>query len=63
MQAQYMTSEPGSLANDAEREQLIREKAYQLWQVDGAPEGKSDHHWHRAGTLLEADGDDVGGGS
>jgi hypothetical protein len=38
---------------DAEREARIREWAYQLWQEDGAPEGRADEYWHRARTLLE----------
>jgi hypothetical protein len=38
---------------DAEGEQPIRERAYQLWQADGAPEGKADEYWHRARELIE----------
>jgi hypothetical protein len=37
----------------AQREQRIRERAYQLWQEDGAPEGRADEYWHRAQKLLE----------
>ena len=37
---------------DAEHEKRIREKAYQLWQADGAPEGKADHYWHLARELI-----------
>jgi hypothetical protein len=33
-------------------EHQIREKAYQLWEADGAPEGKSDHYWQLARKLL-----------
>ncbi len=44
---------PDTVKTDAEREQRIREIAYQLWQADGAPEGKSDHYWQRARELLE----------
>jgi hypothetical protein len=33
-------------------EHKIREKAYQLWQADGAPEGKADHYWHLARKLF-----------
>ena len=42
-------------ATDTEGEQHIRERAYQLWQADGAPEGKADEYWHRARELLEGD--------
>jgi Protein of unknown function (DUF2934) len=38
-----------------ENEHLIREKAYQLWQADGAPEGKADHYWHLARKLISED--------
>lgn len=38
---------------DNDQEQRIREKAYQLWQEDGAPEGKADEYWHRARALIE----------
>jgi hypothetical protein len=31
----------------------IREKAYQLWQLDGAPDGKADQYWHLARELIE----------
>lgn len=31
-----------------DREQLIRERAYQLWEADGATEGRADAYWHRA---------------
>jgi hypothetical protein len=50
-----------SLQTDAERDQWVREKAYQLWQADGAPEGKSDHYWHRARELLETETGDAHG--
>ena len=37
---------------NVENERLIRDKAYQLWQADGGPEGKADHYWHLAGKLI-----------
>jgi hypothetical protein len=51
-----MTSEPtiDDQAN-ANGEQRIREKAYQLWQLDGAPEGKAEQYWHLARELIEAE--------
>lgn len=42
---------------DTGGEQRIREKAYELWQADGAPEGNSDHYWHRACEILETEFD------
>ncbi|WP_205518772.1 DUF2934 domain-containing protein [Pseudotabrizicola algicola] len=30
------------------REDLIRERAYALWEADGRPEGKAMQHWERA---------------
>ena len=45
---------PERIAN-AEREQRIRKKAYQLWEADGSPEGKADEYWHRARQLIEND--------
>jgi hypothetical protein len=42
-------------ATGAEGEQRIRERAYQLWLADGAPEGKADEYWHRARELIEGE--------
>lgn len=44
--------QPEHIAN-AERELRIREKAYQLWETDGSPEGKADEYWHRARQIVE----------
>jgi hypothetical protein len=35
------------MANELE-EQRIRERAYELWQQDGAPEGRADEYWEKA---------------
>jgi len=35
----------------------IRILAYELWERDGAPEGKSDDYWHAAVQLLSEEGD------
>jgi hypothetical protein len=43
---------PQHIAN-AERELRVREKAYELWEADGSPEGKSDEYWHRARQIIE----------
>lgn len=29
-------------------EQRIRERAYQIWEEEGQPEGKEAEHWRRA---------------
>lgn len=34
--------------SDEDRAQRIRERAYQLWEVDGCPEGRDREHWLRA---------------
>ena len=48
-----MTNGPtGEDQTKLENERLIREKAYQLWQADGAPEGRADHYWHLARKLI-----------
>jgi hypothetical protein len=37
---------------DKETEQLIRERAYVLWENDGRPEGCADEYWRRAETEI-----------
>ncbi|HYC02093.1 MAG TPA: DUF2934 domain-containing protein [Azospirillaceae bacterium] len=32
----------------AEDEQRIRERAYEIWEREGRPEGRGDEHWARA---------------
>lgn len=50
--ASEATSDHRASADD---EQRIREKAYELWQTDGAPEGKADEYWHRAREQIAAE--------
>ncbi len=38
---------------DAERDERIRKRAYQLWEEDGAPEGRAEEYWHRARELID----------
>ena len=56
-----MASDPSEMPTDhninAEQEQRIRERAYQLWQADGAQEGKADEYWHRARELVDGGGE------
>lgn len=42
-------------AKEAARELRIREKAYQLWELDGSPQGQAEHYWNRARKLVDAD--------
>ena len=42
-------------AKEAARELRIREKAYQLWELDGSPQGQAEHYWNQARKLIEAD--------
>ena len=28
-------------------DQVVRDRAYALWERDGCPQGKADEHWHR----------------
>jgi hypothetical protein len=37
----------------ARREQVIRERAHQLWETDGRPEGRAEQYWHRAQELID----------
>jgi hypothetical protein len=34
-------------------EQLIRQRSYEIWQLEGRPEGKTTEHWSRAKVELE----------
>jgi DUF2934 family protein len=36
-----------------DKEQLIREAAYHLWEADGRPIGQADRHWEMAMKLTE----------
>jgi hypothetical protein len=44
-----------------DRETQIRERAYQLWQADGAPDGRADEYWQRAEQQLDAEGSSADG--
>jgi hypothetical protein len=49
-----MTNEtPGPDVSHEEQERLIRERAYQLWEADGSPEGEGKKYWDRARELIE----------
>jgi hypothetical protein len=38
-----------------DREQRIREIAYQLWVLEGRPDGRADSHWFEAAALHQAE--------
>ncbi|MBB3104503.1 hypothetical protein FHR87_002923 [Azomonas macrocytogenes] len=38
-------------------DQRIREYAYQIWQMEGCPDGQDVYHWERACKLAEAEED------
>ena len=44
------------------REERIRIRSYELWEVDGRPDGRSEHYWHRAASEVtdEANGRETG---
>jgi hypothetical protein len=42
------------MASNGEKEQLIRERAYQIWLDEGQPEGRDKEHWHQAETQIAA---------
>lgn len=47
-----------SPAGRSDHEDRVRQRAYQLWQQAGAPDGHTNDFWHRAeAEINEADGD------
>jgi hypothetical protein len=40
-----------------ELEQRIRQKAHELWEQEGRPEGRSDVHWEKARVLVAIEDD------
>ena len=32
----------------ADREQRVRQRAHDIWQTEGCPEGRAEEHWARA---------------
>ena len=37
-----------------DRERLIRERAYEIWEREGRPEGRDAEHWRQAAAELAA---------
>jgi hypothetical protein len=48
------------MRQDEDREQRIRERAFQLWIEDGRPFGKAEEHWERARVEIEGQKDKSG---
>jgi hypothetical protein len=46
-----MTKKSNSIATEVSRED-IAQRAYELWERDGRPEGKAFDHWQQAEVLL-----------
>ena len=53
-----------------DRHDAIRTRAYQLWEEEGRPHGRDEHHWHAASQGASGDasepatsaaGDEAGG--
>jgi hypothetical protein len=42
-------------AMPSDREEKIRRLAYELWEIEGRPEGRHHEHWERAARELEAE--------
>ncbi|WP_209768506.1 DUF2934 domain-containing protein [Azospirillum rugosum] len=41
---------------ERDRDRLIRERAYLIWEREGRPEGRADAHWFQALRELQAEG-------
>jgi hypothetical protein len=48
--------QPAHDPGNAEQEQRIGDRAYQLWEADGSPEGKAEYYWYRAQELIDGEG-------
>jgi hypothetical protein len=42
------------MIGDTELEQRIRERAHQIWEDQGRPEGRDQEHWSRAEQEINA---------
>ncbi len=38
-----------------DREGLVRERAYRIWEEEGAPHGRDNEHWRQAERELDGD--------
>jgi len=44
----YGDEEPASSQTKQALDQIVRERAYLLWEQEGCPDGRADEHWFRA---------------
>ena len=44
----YGDEEPALSQTKQGLDQIVRERAYFLWEAEGRPEGRANEHWHRA---------------
>jgi uncharacterized protein YjbJ (UPF0337 family) len=49
-------SETAKGVSSAVRESRIRERAYELWEEEGYPDGRDRAHWEQASSEIEAHG-------
>ena len=40
---------------NSEKQRLVEERAYALWEAEGRLHGKHEEHWHRAARDVEAE--------
>jgi hypothetical protein len=40
---------------DPDKQRLVEQRAYALWQAEGKPHGKHEEHWQRAVCEIEAE--------
>lgn len=38
-----------------DRQRRIEQRAHEIWQREGCPDGRADEHWRRATAEIEAD--------
>jgi hypothetical protein len=50
-----MSDEPNMAESEQDLVQLIRERAYLMWEADGRPDGGSEEYWHRARERIDAE--------
>jgi hypothetical protein len=42
-----------------DREDRIRQRAHEIWEREGRPDGKAESHWHRAAQDLDREDADL----
>jgi hypothetical protein len=43
--------------NTSDFERRIRDRAHEMWEADGRPEGREEQYWLRATEAIAAEGD------